>query len=302
MECQGDFQRFISSHFDCRSLGSRNRRRPFGCPETGVSRRELPIASQHIRQGRRAPWLGADEGGDFVGVTIDLLERPAGEEPDHQGRGKGVAGTDGVAHRGGSPRVVGPEAVGQEQAAAGPAGQGHQRQSEAAGQLRQRFPHARWEAEHRRQFGQLLIVELEDVGQLQRIADHVAVDERRPEVHVEEPQRPGRAAETSEQIALARRLAPLGETAEADGIRPGGQGERRLVGSDPVPRDILVDGESGLSVGGQRDGTVPVGDSGSTWTDSVGRPRSRNRSSTSRPRSSSPTRVTSRASAPSERQ
>ncbi len=132
---------------------------------------------------------------------ISSSARP-GQPADDQGRGEGVAGADGVGHRDGPPRVVGPDPVGHEQAAAGPAGQCDHRQAEAAGQLRHRLPHAAGQAEHRGQLGQLLIVQLQGVGQGQRVGDHVAVDERGPEVHVEDAQRARtRAAETRERIA-----------------------------------------------------------------------------------------------------
>ena len=51
----------------------------------------------------------------------------------------------------------------------------------------------------------------------------------------------------------ARRLAPLGQTAETHGIRLGGSGERGLIGREPVPRDLLVDGEVRLPTRPQRD-------------------------------------------------
>ena len=119
---------------------------------------------------------------------------------------------------------------------------------------RHRLPHVGREAEHRRQRGQLLIVQLQGVRQRQRVGDHVAVDERGPEVHVEHAQGPGagrprRACGSRDRDGSSRCARLPKQTAS----RRGGRGERRLVGLDPVPGDVLADRESGLAVGGQGD-------------------------------------------------
>ena len=75
-------------------------------------------------------------------------------------------------------------------------------------------------------------------------------------------QGPGAAGRDELADRGARRLVPLREAPEADRIRTGGQGERRLVGLDPVPGDVLADRESGLAVGGQVNGDRPRGGPG----------------------------------------
>ena len=208
------------------------------------------------------PGLGADERRDIIRVAVDLVEGPTGQTPDDQGRGEGVTRPDRVAHRDGQTRMVGPLAVGQQQAPVRPSREGDQREPEARGQLSHRLTHVGREAEHRRQRGQLLIVELEGVRQRQRVGDDVAIDERGSKVHVEQAQGPGAAGRDELADRGARRLVPLREAPEADRVRTGGPGERRLVGLDPVPGDVLADRESGLAVGGQGNVDRPRGGPG----------------------------------------
>ena len=78
-------------------------------------------------------------------------------------------------------------------------------------------------------------------------------DERRPEVHVEDPQGIGSCGLHQRADRASRRLVPLRQAAEADRIAPGGAGRGDVRGLDPVPGDIRPDGVDGLAVGRQGD-------------------------------------------------
>ena len=188
-------------------------------------RRRRGALTRPARPG--SPRLGADEGGDLVGVAVDRVEGAAGQEPDHQAGGEGVAGADGVARpRRAAPggRTIGrrPGAGCRRPRASGPPATA--RTGAPVPSIASRTPAG--SPNIAASSGNSWSFSLRTLASLQRVGDHVAVDERGPEVHVEDPNAPGRAAETSARIAR-RAARSSGRGCRSRRRRPRGRPGRR---------------------------------------------------------------------------
>jgi hypothetical protein len=170
------------------------------------------------------------------------------QQSERQRRREGVSGPDRVGHldgRGGALRTA---LHAHKQASLAPARERDQPERVAAEERLELFVLAARQAQHRRHDRQFLVVEFEHVRQTQRRLHHFLPDEGRPQVDVEDPQ--GAGARRGHQPPHSRGPAssPLRQTPEADGVRGPHRRQRRLLGSEPVPGDALVDGEPGLVV------------------------------------------------------
>src|SRR5208282_4542726 len=122
-------------------------------------------------QWRRGPGAGTDVTRDFAGERIDFVEIPFLQQPEDQCRRKGIARADGVNNLNRNRSAIGPSILLIEKAARRASSQGNQFQTKPLSQLFDLVSCRTGQYETFRKNPQLAVIQLEDIGEAQRLFD-----------------------------------------------------------------------------------------------------------------------------------
>src|SRR5260370_36123920 len=115
------------------------------------------------------------------------------------------------------------------------------------------------QAKHLGEGRQFVVVQLEHVCQLERLLDQTTRIELLPKINVKNAQRVCWRLRDQLLNCIARGLAALGQTSEADCVRLTGGDKSFRCYSNMVPSHILLNGEMGKPIARQRDLRSPRG-------------------------------------------